>query len=274
MAKSPGISGVLSVAIFILLEFAAVELISRTSSLQNIWINRASHRVMAYTGGIGETVRNYFMLAEQNEELARENFELSRQLEQYRNLFPEEDAKAVKGKAGEMFSYIPAKIIKISRNSQHNYIILNKGFEDGVEPNSGIVTSNGVVGIVDAVDRHYSYGLTLMNTKVSVSARLGRDGVVAPLVWDGVGMDGALFRNVPVQTEVNPGDTISTSGISDIFPGDIPLGVVVGSRTIDGVAKEAEIKLFQDFSAIRYVTVVCNPERKEIENLEKEEDSL
>ena len=274
MAKSSGIAGVLSVVVFIVLEVASVELISRTSTLQNIWINRTSHRVMAFTGGIVETVRNYFMLAEQNEDLARENFELSRQLEHYRNMFPEEDAKAVKGKSGEMFSYIPAQIVKISRNSQHNYIILNKGFEDGVEPNSGIVTSNGVVGIVDAVDRHYSYGLTLMNTKVSVSARLGRDGLVAPLVWDGVRMDGALFKNVPVQTGVNLGDTVSTSGISDIFPGDIPLGVVVGSRTIDGVVREAEVKLFQNFSALRYVTVVCNSGREEIERLEEKEDIL
>ena len=274
MAKSSGIAGVLSVVVFIVLEVASVELISRTSTLQNIWINRTSHRVLAFTGGIVETVRNYFMLAEQNEDLARENFELSRQLEHYRNMFPEEDAKAVKGKSGEMFSYIPAKIVKISRNSQHNYIILNKGFEDGVEPNSGIVTSNGVVGIVDAVDRHYSYGLTLMNTKVSVSARLGRDGLVAPLVWDGVRMDGALFKNVPVQTGVNLGDTVSTSGISDIFPGDIPLGVVVGSRTIDGVVREAEVKLFQNFSALRYVTVVCNSGREEIERLEEKEDIL
>ena len=274
MARISGISKALSATVFIILEIAAIELISHTSAVRNVWINRTSHRVTVYTGGLAETVRNYFLLADRNEELARENFELSRQLDRYRNLYPEENANAVQAGEDDDFSYIPARIVKISRNSQHNYIILDKGSEDGVKPNSGIVTRNGVVGIVDAVDRHYSYGLSLMNTKVSVSARVGGKGVVAPLVWDGVGTDGGLLRNIPVQAEINPGDTVRTSGISDIFPGDIPLGVVEGTENVDGVAKEAGIRLFQDFSTVRYVTVVCNPRKEEIENLEMKEECL
>ena len=274
MPRGTVISKVISAAIFVLLEVAAICLMSRTSTLQDIWLNRFSHRIMASTWGIGEDIRNYFQLAGQNEELARENFELSRQLDYYRNLYPEENAKAVRGRVDDIFTYIPARIIKISRNSQHNYIILNKGYEDGVIPNSGIITNEGVVGIVDAVDKHYSYGLTLMNTKVSVSARVGGEGVVAPLVWDGINADGGLLRNLPMQYEINPGDTIRTSGISEIFPGDIPLGVVIGSDSVDGVAKEAKVKLFQDFSSIRFVTISCNPKREEIGQLEKKEEKL
>lgn len=274
MPRGSVISKVISAAIFIFLEVAAIGLISRTSTLQNIWLNRLSHRIMVSTWGVGENIRYYFQLAGQNEDLARENFELSRQLDYYRNLYPEENAKAVRGREDDIFTYIPARIIKISRNSQHNYIILNKGYEDGVLPNSGIITNDGVVGIVDAVDKHYSYGLSLMNSKVSVSARIGKEGVVAPLVWNGITADGGLLKNIPMQFEIMPGDTIRTSGISEIFPGDIPLGVTIGSESVDGVVKDASVRLFQDFSSVRFVTISCNPKREEIGQLEKKEEKL
>lgn len=274
MPRGSVISKVISAAIFIFLEVAAIGLISRTSTLQNIWLNRLSHRIMVSTWGVGENIRYYFRLAGQNEDLARENFELSRQLDYYRNLYPEENAKAVRGREDDIFTYIPAKIIKISRNSQHNYIILNKGYEDGVLPNSGIITNDGVVGIVDAVDKHYSYGLSLMNSKVSVSARIGKEGVVAPLVWNGITADGGLLKNIPMQFEIMPGDTVRTSGISEIFPGDIPLGVTIGSESVDGVVKDASVRLFQDFSSVRFVTISCNPKREEIGQLEKKEEKL
>ncbi len=274
MPRGSVISKVISAAIFIFLEVAAIGLISRTSTLQNIWLNRLSHRIMVSTWGVGENIRYYFQLAGQNEDLARENFELSRQLDYYWNLYPEENAKAVRGREDDIFTYIPAKIIKISRNSQHNYIILNKGYEDGVLPNSGIITNDGVVGIVDAVDKHYSYGLSLMNSKVSVSARIGKEGVVVPLVWNGITADGGLLKNIPMQFEIMPGDTIRTSGISEIFPGDIPLGVTIGSESVDGVVKDASVRLFQDFSSVRFVTISCNPKREEIGQLEKKEEKL
>lgn len=267
-------SVIAAAAIFIILEVAAFGLISRTSTLQNIWLNRFSHRVMASTWGLGEKVHHYFSLSEENEELAKANFELSRQLDYYRSLYPEEIARAVEAPSGTGFTYVPATIVKISRNTQHNYIILNKGSEDGVVPHSGIITGDGVVGIIDAVDEHYSYGLTLMNDKVSVSARIGSDGVIASLVWDGIHTDGALLKNIPLHVEVGPGDTICTSGISEVFPGDLALGVVEDTYSVSGVVNEAAVRLFQDFSSLRYVTIVSNPVKDEIAALEAKEETL
>ena len=71
-------------------------------------------------------------------------------------------------RGGSAFSYTPATIVKMSRGRVHNYVILNKGSEDGILPQSGIITDRGVIGIVKSVSRHYSYGLTLMNPDVNV----------------------------------------------------------------------------------------------------------
>mgnify|MGYP002622430241 CR=1 FL=1 len=260
----------LNAAVFLVLEIAAVILLGHSSSLQDIWINRFSHRVHAGLWGGSEKVRNYFTLDKQNKTLAAENLELStavRELGQ-RDLSWREN-HLYDSQIGQ-FKFTPATIVKASRNSQHNYIILNKGSEDGVKSQTGIVTTNGVVGVVSSVGKHYSYGLTLMNPRMSVSARIGLTGLVAPLEWDGKRSDGAVMRNLPLHHEIALGDTVWTSGFSSVFPADIPVGVTGKVRQIDGSTNEVSVRLFQDFAALRYVIITENLDRDEISAVEKE----
>ena len=146
---------------------------------------------------------------------------------------------------------------------------------DGIRPQSGIITGSGVVGIIDAVDKHYSYGLSFMNSEVSVSSRIGKEGAVGPLSWDGVSVDKALLKEIPLQFKFSPGDTVWTSGYSAIFPPDIPLGTAGEARVVNGAVNEIEVHLFENFTALRFVTVVENIGRDEIlslENLENPEE--
>ena len=183
-------------ATFILMEVAALALLHGTSALQNIWINRASHRVMAMLWGGGETLRSHFRLERLNEELQAENARLQERLLAYER---QEAERAEQERAGtppkSTYHYIPATVVKMSRNRTRNYIILDKGSEDGIHPQSAIISDRGVVGIVEAVDRHYSYGLTLMNPDMSIGAR-GLNAVVHEILEE------ALF-DVPSMTGVH-----------------------------------------------------------------------
>ena len=266
----------INAAIFILLEIAAVAMLRSSSTLQDVWINRSSHRVMAALWSGGESLRNHFHLEEQNRLLAEENFRLAEELRAYKAAAGETAEKeAATSGSGNGFRYIPATVVKISRNSAHNYIIVNKGSEDGITPQSGIIADRGIVGIVKSVGKHYSYGLTLMNSNVSVGSRISRLGIVAPLSWDGRRSDTAILRDVAAHYDIEPGDTVCTSGFSTIFPPDVPVGTVRNTRIIDGSTKQAEVGLFQDFRTLRYVTIVENIRRSEIEALEKaEEDGI
>lgn len=240
-----------------------------TSTLQDIWINRASHRTMAFLWGHGESVRSHFQLERLNRDLQEENARLQEQLRAYARLETErEELDRMAARESAAYRYIPATVVKMSRNRSHNYIILNKGSEDGVRPQSGIISDRGVVGIVEAVDRHYSYGRTLMDLQMSVGARIGRTEIVAPLTWDGIRSDGAVVRNLPPHYSVEPGDTVRTSGYSTIFPPDVPIGITGESHLVEGSTRQVDVKLFQDFSTVRYVTVVENLERTEIMALE------
>ena len=48
------------------------------------------------------------------------------------------------------YRYTPATIMKISRNTQHNYMIIDKGSADGVVTGSGVITGKGAIGVIDA----------------------------------------------------------------------------------------------------------------------------
>lgn len=265
---------ILGAAIFILMEIAAFAMLKRSGQLQGIWIDKASHRVMATLWGGGESIAHYFSLGRENERLSEENFKLAEELRAYRSREAmEKNSVSTDSLAAESeFSFIPARIVKLSRNKQHNYFILNKGSEDGISAQSGVITGNGIVGIIDAVDKHYSYGLSFMNSGVSISARLGDEGAIGPLIWDGISSDGAILKEIPLQYKFAPGDTVWTSGFSSIFPADIPLGVAGESRIVNGAVNEIKVKLFQSFSALRFVTIAVNNGRDEILYLESLEE--
>jgi len=260
-------ASLLNVVIFIGLEMAALQLISANAPLQRTWIAKGAHYLMAKIWGGSASVENYFSLAQENETLSRENAALMKELLSAREMLRAVHTDTLSMGNWSGFSAIPAEVVKISRNGQHNYLILNKGSEDGVQEKSGIITRDGVVGIVDAVGAHYAYAFSFRNNDISISARLGREGGSGLLVWDGKSTNGGLIKEVPLQYKYNPGDTVYTSGHSLLFPPDIPLGLAGDAHVINGATNEIDVTLFQEFSSIRYVTVVHNNSFDEIQQL-------
>lgn len=247
-----------SAAIFIALEIAALAMLGSSSTIQNTWFNRMSHRTASFFWSGGQRVRSYFSLERQNGILAEENFELLQKVIEYESLLGE---KAALGEvdwivSDSLLKMVPARVIRATMDSQENHIVIDKGYEDGIEPDSGIITGRGVVGIISAVDRHRSYGLSFMNSNFILSARIGREGIIVPLQWKGTGTDRAVIREMSLHNVIEPGDTVWTSGFSDYFPADIPLGITEKTSLTFGATSEVEVRLFQDFSCLKYVTVV------------------
>lgn len=270
MARSRSVGArILCAAVFILLETAAIVMLNHNNSMQRLWTMRLSHGFMAKTWGFTQKVRGYFSLAGQNEELALENHRLREMIREYEDAAKAADISLQSVTRDDGFVYTPAQIIKSGTNSQHNYLILDKGSDDGIVQNSGIISSKGVIGIVDAVSRHYSYAISFLNTEVNISSRLGGTGAVGPLAWDGKNTDGAILKEIPLQYRYSPGDTVYTSGYSVIFPPDIPLGTAGDASIINGATNEITVNLFQDYTALKFVTIVRNTRAAEIEALEQ-----
>ena len=273
MQRRRTITGTLiNTAVFILLEIAALGMLRHGDSLQDLFISRAAHGFLGYFWGVSESISDYASLRTENRHLAEEILRLT---ETITRLEEEAAAAAARDSADYTaawrgkYEFIPAEVIKNSVNKQHNYLIIGKGSDDGVRPQTGIITSRGVIGIVDAVSRHYSYAISFLNSDSSISARIGKDGAAGPMAWDGKGAGNALLREIPLQVKFEEGDTVYTSGFSTIFPPDIPIGRITGSRIVNGATFEIKVSLFQDFSSVRHVCLVRNRDLDEIMSLEK-----
>ncbi len=267
--KNNFLSFIANAAIFIILEIAALGLLVHNGELQNLWISRGLQATQAYFFGKIENIGRYFSLRKQNDMLALKNFRLEQELRRYRHLSGIQNQENPDSNIIGNFVYLPATIVKLSRNTQHNYMILDKGYEDGITNRSGVITDKGVIGIIDAVSRHYSYAIIFTNTDMHVSARVGHEGPIGPMEWDGISTNGGILREIPHHIPVENGDTVFTSGFSSMFPADIPIGIARDKKLVNGATYDIRTELFEDFSALKYVTVVKNLDTAEIELLEE-----
>jgi rod shape-determining protein MreC len=197
--ERPLVSKIFSLAVFILLEIASLLMLSNNSELQKLWLARISHGFMAKTWGTTQAIGNYFSLKGQNDELALENERLRAVVRGYEQAYHDADPSSRPFDGDNGFHYIPATIVKSATNTQHNYLILDKGSDDGVVENSGVISPKGVIGIVDAVSKHYSFAISFLNKEVNISARLDTSGAVGPLAWDGKSTSGAVLKEIPLQ---------------------------------------------------------------------------
>ena len=270
MRKSNFIYHLINAAIFIILEIAALNMLKNNGSIQGMWMSTGIQKVQDAIWGGSQSISDYFHLKKTNDALAQENFRLRLQLEQMMSMHPETSENEFRhmGNIAGNYRFTPAEIAKISNNTQHNYMIIGKGYEDGITEGSGVITGKGAVGVIDAVSRKHSYARSFKNHEMNISARLGKEGAVGPLSWNGRTSDGAILKEIPHHVEFEKGDTVFTSGYSSIFPPDIPLGYVGEAKIVNGATYEIEVTLFEDFGSLRYVTIVENLGKEEMKELE------
>lgn len=261
---------ILTAVVFILMEAAAIGMLSQSGEKQGLWLAEVSGGFKAFFWGWSEKIHDYFNLSSRNQTLAAENTELLDRLHKYEQALMSHqiDSLAAMQRKNRSFQFIAADIVKMSTNRELNYIILDKGSSDGVMADDGIITASGVVGVIDAVSENYSYGRTFLNRDINVSARLGRDGVVGRLAWNGRSSNAALLQEVPLHTQYAPGDTVYTSGQSMLYPGNIPIGIAGKVNRTDGVSNEVDVTLMMDFSTLKHVTIAHHVGREEIRALE------
>jgi rod shape-determining protein MreC len=272
LRKGNFIHHLINAAIFIVLEVAALNMLRNNSPLQDTWFAKGGHTVMGTIFGWNLDIKEYFTLRKRNDQLALENFELAARLAELEDFIADSTHQSLLPSDGIVngYRYIPATIEKISNNSQHNYIILDKGSNSGVETGFGVITRNGAIGIIDAVSENYSYARSFKNHKMNLSSRLGKDGAVGTMRWDGMSRNKAVLREIPHHIQDFAGDTVYTSGYSAIFPAGIPLGTAGKGKIVNGSTYEIEVSLFEDFNSLRYAIIVGNVGNDEISQLEKQ----
>ena len=256
--------------LFVLLEILALTMVFSYNSFQKAkYLNSANH-ISGSVYNSFQSVKNYFGLTKVNRELAEENARLHmlienrHESESIRDTLPE-----LIHNSDSMFRFIPAQVINNSVNRPFNYITLNKGSRHGIKPDMGIVSTKGIVGVVAQVSESYAMGLSVLNRRWSISAKLEKSGYFGSLVWQDVDYRFASLTEIPLHVEISPGDTVVTSGYSSIFPEGIFVGTISDFSQPDGENYyDIEVKLAVDFKSLSYVEVIENLDKEEINLLE------
>ncbi len=213
-------------------------------------------------------VTDYLRLGEENRQLADENSRL-------KNVLPGSyysDTSSVKTVRDTirhtLYHYIPARVIQTSTNRLNNYIYINKGRDQGIAPRMAVIGPNGVVGIVKSVSDHFASLYSMLHSQVTVSARVMHQGSRGTIRWDGKSPYYVNLEEITSQEQLHHGDTIFTSGVSRLFPDNIPIGVVESFNLIEpGNFYEIRVKLSTDFKKLDYVYVVNNIMHEEMDSL-------
>ena len=245
--------------LFMLLEVICFYLIIENNSFHRAAFNKVSDEVVGRTMTVYNEVTGYLTLGEQNKKLAEENAKL-------RNMLPSAyfaDTSGIYAKKDSLrkqfYTYIPARVIQTSMNRVNNYIVINKGSKGGIEPRMGVVGPDGVVGIVKNVSPNFSSLFSLLHSQVTVSARVRRSGSRGTIRWDGGSPDYVNLEEITRQEQLQKGDTIFTSGVSRIFPDNIPIGTIDRFQLKEpGNFYSVRVKLATNFRKIDYVYVVNN----------------
>lgn len=255
--------------LFLFLEVIAFYLIIRNNRYQRAsFINSANN----ISSGIYESFSNatdYFDLKEANESLARENARLrENQLSAYAEIFG--DNVVVNDTIyGKKYLYVEAKVINNSVNKQNNYLTLNKGSLNGIQPGMGVIGSKGVVGIIKNVSANYSTVLSILHSRASISAKLKRTSYFGSMKWDGKNYRNGVLTDIPNHVSINLGDTVVTSGYSSIFPDNTAIATILDYGKPEGENfYDIKVRFINDLKSISHVYVVKNIHKTEIEELE------
>jgi len=167
------------------------------------------------------------------------------------------------------YHYIPAKVINNTiAHDRINFITINRGASDGIEPNMAVVTYNGIVGRVIYVTDHYATVITILSEGRSYNAKL-MDGTTEMIRWDVGSSNSVSMSKIPKLVDVRIGDTVFTTEHS-IFPESIMIGTVAEIEDDEKTnSKNLRILLSTNFRKLDYVYVVKNNMAKEKDELEQ-----
>ena len=249
--------------LFLLLQILSFVLIFNYNNYQRAKYFNSANYITASVYNTFNSVVRYFGLNAVNEELALENARLKSLLK--------DSLKTNSEIKDTTFRYISAYVINNSVNKQSNYITLNKGRKHGIKTDQGIIGSNGIVGVVTNVSESYSMGLSVLNQRWGISAKLKNNGFFGSISWEGGDYRTAELKEIPFHVELNAGDTIVTSSYSMIFPEGIMIGTIQSFEQPEGDNYyKIYVKLSTDFKSLSYVHVVDNLHKEEINQLKIE----
>lgn len=154
-------------------------------------------------------------------------------------------------------SFINARVIARSPNTWDQFITVDRGSEQGVSANMPVITPDGLVGIVMNVNAKTSQVYLITDREIAVGVIVQPDREARGIV-EGMGSAQELhMENIPYYSEIQVGDMVVTSGLSEIYPKGIRIGTVKALYPEgNGLVMTATVAPFVDFDRLEEVMLI------------------
>ncbi|MBQ1796152.1 MAG: rod shape-determining protein MreC [Prevotella sp.] len=265
-------------ALFLLLEVIGLTLFFSRDGYQRASFISSTNTVVGWIYEGKSKVTTFFDLTQANKELTSANVylnlrvkQLQEELEQYTDSTRRDSLRPLAG-----YKLIPAKVVHNSLHLKDNLLTIDKGTADGVDKDMGVVSGNGVVGIVYKAGPHYSVVIPVLNSQSSISCMIERRRYFGYLHWTGGASNMAYVDDVPRHAHFKLYERIVTSGYSTVFPEGIPVGKIIHVyNSPDGVSYRIQVHLYTNFATLRDVMVIDNEKvTEQVELLRHAADTL
>jgi len=253
------------VILFIILEIISVRMVIIEDLEKKNAVFSSANSISGFFHKKLDTWFAYFTLAHENEILRNENLQLKNLLDENQQKKPSVNVKSDTSKTDSIkYTYIFTKVINNSIYKKQNYITLDKGLNQGIKKDFGVISPKGIVGVVVAVSKNYSLVVSILNDRIGISAKIKKNNQFGSVQWNKNDYRIASLTEIPNHINISKGDTIVSSGFSSIFPPDINIGTI-NKFNINKSNNfyEIDIKLSTDFKSLYYVYVIDNSMRKE-----------
>lgn len=154
---------------------------------------------------------------------------------------------------------IPTKVLNMGLTPNLLSMTIDIGDEAGININDPIITTSGIVGKVATINDNTSLVQLISDPKFRIGVRFIPSGATGILRWRS--NNNCEVREVYKNSMINVGDRVVSSGLSDIFPADLPIGIVTGvTDDRSQFQKTVSVHIANNLSALSNVFVIVSEE--------------
>ena len=204
-------------------------------------------------------IRSLALIEEEAALLREKNLQLAFQIESMSYLLEDNNRleELLDFQQESKMTILPARVTNMSASPYVSSLSIDIGLESGVEENDPVITPKGIIGKTTIVGDNATIVQLINDVNFRLSVRIKPSGSTGILRW----LDGDLYliKEVQKNANVNIGNKVITSGFSDIFPNDLPVGEVVNITDERGrFQKSVVVKINENIGSIINLFVIVD----------------
>jgi rod shape-determining protein MreC len=266
---------------FVVLQIAALYILFHYNKFHEAVFSGVANELTGNIGGKYTNITYYFHLKSTNDQLAKENEELRNKLLTNFDR-PDTSQKVMQDTIPydtlghyRKYLYRSARVVNNSVSLPNNTFTINRGENEGIHKNMGVISPGGVAGVVINTSNNYAVVMSLLHRQTKISASLKKTGETGKVLWDGSSPLYITLKDIPKSAQVVKGDSVVTSPYASHFPPGILIGTVmdiVDDKTSSFYT--LRLKPGTNFFNVQYVMVVENLLKDEQAKLEEETNKI